>query len=226
MARRRGAHRCANGKIGFPQHVRPQLRFRLCRVLGMGKPLVLASTVLVVLAGDPAPAPAQSNLDAGKSPAQIFADTCNACHRSARELKQAGAGFLRDHYMTGPREAAAMAAYLSSVGTDARAVQQRRPPAMGAGQAPPAENRPAQSVPPGAAPPPVPASPTAATPSRSAQAGAQAGAPVIESARPALATTPRPRRPAESVEIGVSAHGGDGESSAAPRPAQSEEFEE
>ena len=28
------------------------------------------------------------NLDAGKSPVQIFSDTCNACHRSPRELKQ------------------------------------------------------------------------------------------------------------------------------------------
>ena len=80
------------------------------------------------------PLHAQSNLDAGKSAAQIFSATCNACHRSPRELKQSSAGFLREHYTTGPREAAAMAAYLSSIGSDPRAVQQRRPPTLGAGQ--------------------------------------------------------------------------------------------
>ena len=81
------------------------------------------------------PAQAQSNLDAGKSAAQIFADTCNACHRSPREVRPTSAAFLREHYTTGGREAAAMAAYLASVGSDARAVQQRRPPTLGAGQA-------------------------------------------------------------------------------------------
>src|SRR5919204_4136159 len=84
------------------------------------------------------PALAQSNLDAGKSPAQIFADTCNACHRSPREIKATSAAFLRDHYTTGPRAAAAMAAYLASIGSDTRAVQQRRAPTLGAGHAPPA----------------------------------------------------------------------------------------
>jgi hypothetical protein len=82
-----------------------------------------------------APAQAQSNLDAGKSAAQIFADTCNACHRGPREVRPTSAAFLREHYTTGPREAAAMAAYLASIGSDARAVQQRRPPTLGAGQA-------------------------------------------------------------------------------------------
>src|SRR4029077_15121313 len=79
---------------------------------------------------------AQSNLDAGKSAAQIFADTCNACHRSAREIKRTSPGFLREHYTTGAREAAAMATYLAAVGSDARAVQQRKPPVLGAGRAP------------------------------------------------------------------------------------------
>ncbi len=50
-----------------------------------------------------APARAQSNLDAGKSAAQIFADTCNACHRSPREVRPTSAAFLREHYTTGGR---------------------------------------------------------------------------------------------------------------------------
>jgi hypothetical protein len=83
-----------------------------------------------------APAWAQASLDAGRSAAQIFSDTCNACHRTPREIRPTSAAFLREHYTAGPREAAAMAAYLASVGSDTRAVQQRRPPTLGAGQAP------------------------------------------------------------------------------------------
>ena len=48
--------------------------------------------VALAVAVAAAPAQAQANLDAGKSPAQIFADTCNACHRSPRELRPTSAG--------------------------------------------------------------------------------------------------------------------------------------
>jgi hypothetical protein len=92
------------------------------------------------------PAQAQSNIDAGKTPAQIFSDTCNACHRSPRELKPTNASFLREHYTTGAREAAAMAAYVTSVGSDPQAVRNRRPPVMGAGTAPPPGQAPAAAA--------------------------------------------------------------------------------
>jgi cytochrome c551/c552 len=59
---------------------------------------------------------AQGNIDAGKTPAQIFGDTCSACHRSARDLRRASASFLRAHYTTGSDEAAAMANYLAGLG--------------------------------------------------------------------------------------------------------------
>ena len=68
-------------------------------------PLVIAAAVAAA-----APAQAQANLDAGKSAAQIFADTCNACHRSPREIKKTTAAFMREHYTPGAREAATMAA--------------------------------------------------------------------------------------------------------------------
>src|SRR5262245_66654587 len=130
----------------------------------------------VAMAGGPALA--QSNLDAGKSAAQIFADTCNACHRSARELRQTSAGFLRDHYTTGMREAASMAAYLASVGSDPRAVQRRPAPVMGAGRT---------TAPDAALPGTAPGA--KATPEQSAPAA------------PAAAAV-KPRRPSESVEAG------------------------
>jgi hypothetical protein len=154
-----------------------------------------------------APAWAQANLDAGKSAAQIFADTCNACHRSPREIKATSAAFLREHYTTGPRAAAAMAAYLASIGSDTRAVQQRRPPTLGAGQAP---------------------SPGA---DQAKPAGDQAAAPAND--RSAAA---RPRRPSESMEAGnlpiapAPANGAEAAmpqaAAAAPRQPAGEEFEE
>ena len=193
--------------------------------------------VAVALAA--ADAPAQSNLDAGKSPAQIFSDTCNACHRSPRELKQTSPGFLREHYTTGAREAAAMAAYLATVGSDARAVQQRRPPALGGGQGGPTETaaRPAQPVPPGtdqtkpdqgkpdqaktdqARSPETQAALPGATPSRRTPATADQAKP-----SPAPVAAARPRRPSDSMEAGTlsaaAAPGGSPEA-VPPQPATS-----
>jgi hypothetical protein len=83
--------------------------------------IAIAAALLV------APCHAQ-NIDAGKSPAQIFADTCATCHRSARELKRPSAGFLRQHYMASSAAANAMANYLSGIPSDVRAAQPKRPP--------------------------------------------------------------------------------------------------
>lgn len=152
---------------------------------GGGKEVVVSRSGWIVpglvclTLGVAAPAQAQSNLDAGKSPAQIFADTCNACHRSPRELKPTSPSFLREHYTTGAREAATMAAYVSSIGSDPRAVQHRRPPTMGAGQAAPAADpaaRPPQAVP-------------STSPDQAKPPQVQASAAVL-----------RPRRPSDSVE--------------------------
>lgn len=85
---------------------------------------MLAATILATPAG------AQGNIDAGRSPAQLFADTCAACHRSARDIKRPSVGFLRQHYTAGPDEASVMANYLNSgAASDPRAGQPKRPPA-------------------------------------------------------------------------------------------------
>ena len=141
------------------------------------------------------PAQAQSNLDAGKSAAQIFADTCNACHRSARELRPTSAGFLREHYTTGMREAAAMAAYLASVGSDPRAVQRRPAPVMGAGRvtAPEAPR----------ASPDQARNPETQAALPETGAGRRApGAPEQSAPGATPAAGVKPRRPSESVEAG------------------------
>lgn len=69
---------------------------------GTGVAVVHAQTVL----GDPRDAP------------KIFASNCSACHKSPRGLAKSGqiAGFLRQHYTTGPEMSAAMAAYLVAAG--------------------------------------------------------------------------------------------------------------
>jgi hypothetical protein len=73
----------------------------------------VAGALAMVTAGSALP---QGNIDAGKSPAQMFADTCSNCHRRPSELKRgASAGFLRQHYTPGAQEAAAMASYLASI---------------------------------------------------------------------------------------------------------------
>ena len=199
---------------------------------------------LVLSPGMLSPSAAQSNLDAGKSPAQIFSDTCNACHRNPREIKPASAAFLREHYTTGPREAAAMAGYLASVGSDPNAVKQRRPPAMGAGQTPPAEAKPGQAPaqPTATAVTPVPPAPVpngagAGSPASPAPAEATPTAPAVATARPPQAPSAeaaakpgaalpaiRPRRPSDSIEVGSLPP--PAAQALAPQQGQPEEFEE
>jgi hypothetical protein len=69
---------------------------------------------------------AVENLEAGKSPSQIFAGTCTACHKSPRGLlKNVPAsslpGFLRQHYTTSSDMASVLSSFLISNGaTDTR----------------------------------------------------------------------------------------------------------
>ncbi len=61
------------------------------------------------------------NLEAGKSPSQLFAGTCNACHKSPRGLLKtvsAGSlpGFLRQHYTTSSDMASQLSTFLISNG--------------------------------------------------------------------------------------------------------------
>jgi hypothetical protein len=79
---------------------------------------VMRSVIGVALSVAAGQAQAQSNLDASKSPAEIFSDTCGLCHESARALKPSNAAFLRKHYTTGPKQAATMAAFLEAVASE------------------------------------------------------------------------------------------------------------
>src|SRR5262245_58066148 len=139
------------------------------------------------------PATAQGNIDAGKSPAQIFGDTCSACHRSAREFQRISAGFLRTHYTAGSEEASAMANYLVGIANEAaRPSQPKRPPAEVGKQQPQPPHQQQQ-------PPPrhAPEQAKAAQGQGQGQAKGRQGA-TAQATRPAAAEerpTPGPLRP-------------------------------
>jgi hypothetical protein len=119
--------------------------------------LILATVTFLI--GCLATVQAQAeNLDAGKSPSQLFAGTCSECHKSSRGLLRkvpAGSlpGFLRQHYTTSGQMAAVLSAYLIAngaadrrpagnepkPGTDGKPEQAVRPDADGA--SPQAERR-------------------------------------------------------------------------------------
>ena len=93
----------------------------------LSRALILATVTLLI--GDLATAPAHAqatNLEAGKSPSQIFAGTCTVCHKSPRGLLKTVApgslpSFLRQHYTTSPDMAGLLSSYLISNGaTDTR----------------------------------------------------------------------------------------------------------
>src|SRR5579862_8850924 len=64
---------------------------------------------------------AQTNIDQGKSPAEIFSQDCATCHKSARGLANGRgssglASFLVEHYTASKDQAAALAAYVMGAG--------------------------------------------------------------------------------------------------------------
>jgi hypothetical protein len=88
----------------------------------LSRTLISATVMLLIGCFAAAPAQAQAqNLEAGKSPSQIFAGACTVCHKSPRGLLRsvpAGSlqGFLRQHYTTSPDMASLLSAFLISNG--------------------------------------------------------------------------------------------------------------
>jgi hypothetical protein len=87
----------------------------------LSRALSLATVTLLIGCLTAGAARAVENLDAGKSPSQIFSNTCSACHKSPRGLlKNTPAsslpGFLRQHYTTGTDMASVLSTYLISNG--------------------------------------------------------------------------------------------------------------
>jgi hypothetical protein len=94
--------------------------FGIRRIGMLSRALSLATVMLLIGCFTTVQAQAQ-NLEAGKSPSQIFAGTCSACHKSPRGLLKtvpAGSlpGFLRQHYTTSSDMASLLSAFLVSNG--------------------------------------------------------------------------------------------------------------
>ena len=113
----------------------------------LSRALSLATVTLLIGCFAAIPVQAQ-NLEAGKSPSQIFAGTCSACHKSPRGLLKtvpAGSlpGFLRQHYTTSSDMASLLSAFLTSngaadtryVGTQPKQDKDAKPEAKPAGPA-------------------------------------------------------------------------------------------
>jgi mono/diheme cytochrome c family protein len=91
---------------------------------------LLALAAMVVLSGGAAQA---QNIDQGKSPTKLFADSCATCHRSPRGLAKGRFrltlfAFLREHYSSGSASAWALTSYLESVDTPERGAAAKSSP--------------------------------------------------------------------------------------------------
>jgi hypothetical protein len=155
--------------------------------------LGVAPAIVLFVGLLPAVAQAQTNIDQGKSPAEIFATDCATCHKSARGLANGRgssslASFLAEHYTASKDQAAALAAYVMGAGGGEAAPAARGPKPASA----PDRNR-ASAEP--AAPPPTrtPGKPDQAPPA----AGRPGPQPATTSRKPA--STPPTQQPAAVV---------------------------
>jgi hypothetical protein len=112
---------------------------------------LVALVAIAALGGGAAHA---QNLDQGKPPAKLFADSCTACHHSPRGLAKGRFSltlflFLQKHYASNSSSAWALTSYLESVDTPRRrssrtATAKPQPAANSTSGASP---RPAQAMP-------------------------------------------------------------------------------
>jgi hypothetical protein len=130
-------HRAPHVFAGHKGNILQLLRGRLpqeadriirCRGGGEGKGFVFAHRwpIMFGIVGAVASGPAiAQDFTQGKTPAQLFASDCGACHKAPQGLAKSDArsvsSFLREHYTTKPEMADALAAYLLASGGRASA---------------------------------------------------------------------------------------------------------
>jgi hypothetical protein len=175
----------------------------------------------------PAMAQAQTNIDQGKSPAEIFANDCATCHKSARGLANGRgssglASFLVEHYTASKDQAAALAAYVMGAGggeaAPARGPKPGATPDRNRASAEPPPSRPGEK--PDQAPPaagrPQPA--TASRTRRNEPAPAPpAQQPAAVVAEPAPSSAPAAESPVPGPSAAAPANADTGENAPVPR---------
>jgi len=103
----------------------PSVVRRRASVVGIGLAIALVLALIPALVMVPG-ASAQTNIDRGKPPSELFANYCAVCHKTTRGLATGRNSltlslFLREHYATSREQAAALAAYVISAGGNAPA---------------------------------------------------------------------------------------------------------
>jgi hypothetical protein len=197
------------------------------REAGVFRGVAPAIGLLLVLA--PALAQAQTNIDQGKSPAEVFANDCATCHKSARGLANGRgssglASFLVEHYTASKDQAAALAAYVMGAGggeaAPARGPKPGATPDRNRASAEPAPSRPAEK--PDQAPPaagrqgPQPA--TASRNRRNEPASAPpTQQPTAVVAEPAPSSPPAQESPVPGPSAAAPANADSGENAPVPR---------
>jgi hypothetical protein len=91
---------------------------RLKEMKALRRCMGLGVTILAVFVGRSVMA--QENIDAGKTPAELYAQDCAICHKTPHGLSKGGGifglqSFLRVHYTASKESAAAIAAYLTAI---------------------------------------------------------------------------------------------------------------
>lgn len=95
-------------------------------IISMTFALRIGPVSIMALAMLASPSFAQTNIDQGKSAAELFANDCAACHKTTRGLANGRNSltlsiFLREHYTASRDQAAALAAYVLNSGGNAPA---------------------------------------------------------------------------------------------------------
>lgn len=118
----------ANSGLGMRTEPLRLEEFRVFRrpAFAIGLALGLAAAAV------PGLAQAQTNIDQGKSAAEIFANDCATCHKGARGLANGQnsltlSAFLREHYTASREQAATMAAYVLGAGGDSAPARGQKP---------------------------------------------------------------------------------------------------
>jgi hypothetical protein len=197
------------------------------REAGVFRGVAPAIGLLLVLA--PALAQAQTNIDQGKSPAEVFANDCATCHKSARGLANGRgssglASFLVEHYTASKDQAAALAAYVMGAGggeaAPARGPKPGATPDRNRASAEPAPSRPAEK-PDQASPAAGRQGPQPATASRNRRnepaSAPPAQQPAAVVAEPAPSSPPAQESPVPGPSAAAPANADSGENAPVPR---------